>query len=319
MPTKISQEIENKVLDMSKNDITPVNTSKLLSISRKSIYNILKRNGIKFDFTKKRRKYNIDDNYFSLIDSDEKAYFLGWIYTDGCIRKDSKKVILSIQEKDVDILYKMARLISPDLQLRYSISEKEDSNRQNQYRLILCRSKIYDDLIKLGVYPNKSETLRFPSKTQVENCYMNSFLRGCMDGDGNIYINNNHRSICFSCRLTCSKSFANSLKDFLKLKNIRVCISKKVNTNKVVDVIPSGNLEVLKFLYLIYNNANLYLNRKYDKFIEILNKYLNSKSKINFKTIDLFRSTNMIKQFLNININYDNHWIIDHRNYILKH
>ena len=34
------------------------------------------------------RKYNLNQNYFENIDSHEKAYWLGFIYVDGYIRKN---------------------------------------------------------------------------------------------------------------------------------------------------------------------------------------------------------------------------------------
>ena len=49
----------------------------------KTIYDIIKRNGIKKIGNK---KYNVDENYFSIIDNEYKAYWLGFLYADGYVR-----------------------------------------------------------------------------------------------------------------------------------------------------------------------------------------------------------------------------------------
>jgi DNA-binding CsgD family transcriptional regulator len=36
-------------------------------------------------------KYSVDENFFDWIDSEEKAYILGWFFSDGCVYKYKKK------------------------------------------------------------------------------------------------------------------------------------------------------------------------------------------------------------------------------------
>ncbi len=52
--------------------------------------------------------YKINDYYFSDIDTEDKAYFLG---TDGYINDKRKYVYLTLQETDKDILEKFNKFI----------------------------------------------------------------------------------------------------------------------------------------------------------------------------------------------------------------
>ena len=51
---------------------------------------------------------DINYQFFEKIDSEEKAYFLGFIYSDGCVQSNS--VTLKLQKKDIIILEKMKKL-----------------------------------------------------------------------------------------------------------------------------------------------------------------------------------------------------------------
>jgi hypothetical protein len=70
------------------------------------------------------------------------------------------------------------------------------------------------------------------------------------------------------------------------------------------------------FLYFLYQNKkDLFLQRKYNRFLEILTSYYDTTSKINHKTIQIFKDHDFFGLFLNKKINYDTHWVVDERNY----
>jgi len=59
----------------------------------------------------KKRSKNItfDESYFECVDTEYKAYFLGFISADGCVRQRTKKcklLSININKKDIDILEK---------------------------------------------------------------------------------------------------------------------------------------------------------------------------------------------------------------------
>ena len=61
----------------------------------------------------------INKNFFNKIDTEEKAYFLGFLYADGYNNTDRNSVALSLKEDDKEILEKYSEktdiiIASPD-------------------------------------------------------------------------------------------------------------------------------------------------------------------------------------------------------------
>lgn len=65
-----------------------------------------------------KTKYNINKDYFRIIDSNEKPYFLGLMYADGYVSERS--IVLSLQEGDKLILEKFKKSIEYNGPIRFS-------------------------------------------------------------------------------------------------------------------------------------------------------------------------------------------------------
>ena len=52
-----------------------------------------------FDIT--RRKYQVNEFFFDEIDSEEKAYWLGFIYADGYVNTNGNKFGINLSLKDI--------------------------------------------------------------------------------------------------------------------------------------------------------------------------------------------------------------------------
>jgi hypothetical protein len=63
------------------------------------------------------RRYELNENYFDVIDSHDKAYILGFLFADGCNNPKKYTISISLQEEDKDILEKMRILIGSEKKL----------------------------------------------------------------------------------------------------------------------------------------------------------------------------------------------------------
>jgi len=133
----------------------------------------------------KKKKYN--ENYFETIDSEDKAYFLGFIFADGCITNDVKKyryqLTIKLHSKDFSILERFIK----------SIDGKMDvwkNKKREMCEVFLSGKKIINDLETLGVVQNKTFLVKYP---QIDEKFERHFLRGYFDGDGCIRINTDKR------------------------------------------------------------------------------------------------------------------------------
>lgn len=103
----------------------------------------------------KRLNINIQENYFHQINSNEKAYWLGWIISDGSITyqpsKSKYQLELTIKQEDEDILH----LLEKDL----CIENKVYTTQEKYKRFSLGSKQIVTDLINQNITQNKSFTV----------------------------------------------------------------------------------------------------------------------------------------------------------------
>ena len=125
--------------------------------------------------------YNFNKDYFQKIDTEDKAYFLGFIVADGCISEKSNSV--QIIQKETYILEEFKKYI-----------EFNGPVYKDEYRGISCitvnSSKTKKDLENLGITPNKTMIVKYPN---ISEHLQNHFIRGVFDGDGCISLRTDKR------------------------------------------------------------------------------------------------------------------------------
>lgn len=146
----------------------------------------LKRAGISLRSNKQNsRKYKVDDYYFRDIDSEEKAYWLGFMFADGHISStQGKRACLTLGGKDIEHVEKFRSAVGTDAPIGRYHSETA-YGPVDYVRLTLVSDGIYDDLLRHGCVERKSNILSPP--TGVPNNFVRDFIRGYNDGDGSVY------------------------------------------------------------------------------------------------------------------------------------
>lgn len=231
--------------------------------------NILSQNNIKVALPPKEQDSTFLDNVFETIDTEEKAYWLGFIYADGCVsRIDAPKnhkytFEIALAEKDKEHLEKLRVFFNSKKELSKHISTPSSKPGACNYRLSRQSKKLWTDLVDKGCVPNKSLTLTFPNETILPSELKMHFIRGYVDGDGWIGCNKkqdlNHFGLCGS-------------KDFLtEIENI---FGKGQWGNsgqiKTLSYSITKGIPILKSLYL---NANVFLERKYKLALTCIENY----------------------------------------------
>ena len=192
----------------------------------------------------------LDDNFFKEVNSEEKAYLLGWIASDGSV--EPGKISIAINEKDVECLEMLKNIICRELPIT--------PKKTDLMSFTISSKTISNDVCKLlNILPEKkSHIVDFPNLENDELKW--SFLRGYFDGDGTIH---NITETCRSpyCGITSySEIMRKSIIDFCKIP----CIEDKNNNSLGW----SGN-NALDFLDKLYKNSNFRLYRKYNLFLDI--------------------------------------------------
>lgn len=234
----------------------------------KTVLDILKKNSIERRSPKKVTFY--DEKFFEKIDSEEKAYILGLIMTDGYIIKDYIGIGIQLTKEDGYILDNIAAIIGAKhgtIKIKCDKKRKNMPNAKDMVRLTVHSRKISEDIKKLGVVRKKSKIIRYNGC--VPDKYMSSFFRGLIDGDGTVGINSKNGNIwCQIC--SSSKKF---IEDLSKVDiGYKTSINKNFTNYKGKKSrmytlrIGGGNEESIRFLKWIYHNkGEFYLRRKYAK------------------------------------------------------
>ena len=217
-------------------------------------------------------EFKVNENYFKTIDTEHKAYWLGFLYADGCVVEGKKKksTPLSLQLSLAKIDKNHIEKFNKDIESNYKITDHTIKNKYFSSRITISNTEFSKNLIDKGCVPRKSLILTFPTEDIVPNNLIHHFIRGYFDGDGCIHVNKN--------KDTYSVSFVGT-EDFLTtLQNIvfnEVGISKINIQNKGCGKAYQtgwGGINTCKQWYdYLYKNATIWLDRKYDKFQEFVN------------------------------------------------
>lgn len=214
------------------------------------------------------KSYNRD--FFKTWSSD-MAYILGFMYADGniVITKQGNNYV-AIYTADKDLLIAMADCMKAE----QKISARKSSTGCN-YRIQIGSKEWFNDLIKLGLHPNKTSRMRLPL---IPQGFFGDFVRGYFDGDGNVWTGTIHKERKTTTQTiqvfftSCSLLFLSDLRQLLQVNGVEgggMYIPKKGNFARIIF---SSN-DALKIYKIMYNSRHkLYLKRKkvvFEQFIKI--------------------------------------------------
>lgn len=207
-----------------------------------------------------------NENFFEEIDSEIKAYLLGYFAADGTVSKTNYiSVVATIEDRcAVDL---MKEFISPNSNLYYRHVTKGAINRKPQISLHITSSKLKEDLAKYKIINNK--TKNGFSMELVPEELQHHYIRGYFDGDGSIYygVSQNRNKVCVNFTNATREIFDEFILYFNK-RNIDFKFETKISVKKnIYYVIAIYNKKDIKsFSEIIYKDANYFFQRKYDKF-----------------------------------------------------
>lgn len=228
--------------------------SKELGIRHCSVSNILKRNNVEI----KEWKYVINENYFEKIDSPDKAYFLGWMISDG--HNKGNGIVLSLQERDKEVLENFKKHIEYEGPLYRIIHTKK--NVQNSMSLDITNNKLARDIEKWGVIKKKARFTYFPL---IDEKYYPYLIRGVFEGDG--WISESNGKYVFG--ISGSEILMKEIQEILKRYcNVEIYPVRKTKTTYVFSL--GGYSKIMRVFNFLYKDCKeLVLSRKYHKFLQV--------------------------------------------------
>lgn len=243
-----------KMIKLYKSGKTYKEISEILGCSSTAPYHAMKERGIKAKPSwRNNRKYSVNESFFDNIDTEEKAYWLGFISADGSIYNG--KVSIALADKDYKHLEKFRKSLNSNHPIRYR-SYNIKGYILNSCRIEISSVKMIKSLSKLGVTSNKVKTIK-PICGLDENL-MRHYFRGLVDGDGTIYPHRCSRSWIIG--LAGNKYILNGFRKFI---NSKIKFNGKVKKQEsCFDIRYNGILLPKCVAFLLYENSKIYLSRK---------------------------------------------------------
>lgn len=217
-----------------------------------------------------------DENFFRRINNEAKAYFLGLMYSDGWVLKDSPRFGLGLKITDLHIIKTFKKYIKAKKKIYFN--EKTTTNKnispETQATLTLNSQITKKHLMRLGVIPRKSLKIKFPNNKKIPNRYLGHFVRGYFDGDGSI---SKSKRVDFTCG---SRIFLIGLRKILesKLNMVNLRIENRTQSTNLSTTNQSKRLYMQQKEYIIKlfnymyskSNSELRLKRKYSAYKKVI-------------------------------------------------
>lgn len=236
--------------------------SKKFNLNRGRLSSYMKNLGIKV--VNRQNSSDIKKEIFDVIDTEEKAYWLGFLYADGCIRNDGH-IELGLKESDLLHLEKFKKFLNSKNKISYRKKTKS-------YRIAFVNRYMVNSLSLKGCFENKSLKIKFPSEDVIPNYLIRHFVRGYFDGDGYLGVKLLKDRISGRMSLVCgSKSFIEDLIERIGWRKMTLKKDKRSNTYQIEW---GSEKEVYSMLLELYKDSKIYLERKHNLFLIIQNAAL---------------------------------------------
>lgn len=264
------EKIQQQIIDDYLNNKSMRQIEKDYGATRQSVAKFLEARNIKTIKGNHYRLYTHDYDYFEKIDTEEKAYWLGFMFADGYIvdysnRYGEDKFGMTLHSKDVSSL----EAFKKSIQATNPITDVSYNGRTLR-RIIMSSQKTVNDLISHGCVKQKSLILKPPIGVPDE--LLHHFIRGFFDGDGSLYWNKSYfqahegwNTPSYSICITSTKEMVEWLIQILGDGKIY----KEERREKTFYFKLGGNIKVRHFCKYIHKDATIFMERKYNYYKEL--------------------------------------------------
>ena len=266
------KDYQEEITKLYQEDKTAKEISSLLGFKYpQPVYNYFKKMGWGKTGKTGKRIYKVNEDFFKCINTEEKAYILGFICADGHIEKDRLNITVSIKDRDILEKIRYAMHSNHPIKEVQRTNPYKKTNRENLIlsELMIGSVELVKPLFNMGLTTNKTYTLNGDILKYIPKYLIRDFLRGYFDGDGNVFFGRRYSSGYKYNVNICGNE------DFL-LKSFQVYFP---SNNKLYKDLYSRQCYVWKisqkdkvrdFMYYLYYNSSIFLQRKYNEFRKIM-------------------------------------------------
>lgn len=204
--------------------------------------------------------------YFCSIDTEEKAYILGFLWGDGSYIPSKRTIALALAVKDEDHLRKMARCIGlDDGQVRTHTSKGFNNQEFAYVKMQMAHETFFKSMERLG-YGKKRERMR--KIPEIPQQLVRHFLRGLFDADGSVSLKGRAKRGPYHIgRMELSLPHLDAVswwREYLmSVCGVEFSFAPDKRIYRVTLTIHDSLVSVYHYLY---DDSTIYLERKHNKF-----------------------------------------------------
>ena len=211
-----------------------------------------------------RRTYALDDYFFDVVDTEAKAYWLGFITADGCVQAGSvgangwqrHQVNVKLKASDAGHLEKLKADIRAENPVRFVAGPGAE--------IALSSGRLTESLIRLGVTPRKSLTA---TPWDGPGHLIRHYWRGMLDGDGTI-VKHPDRDDKWHLRFLGSEACVEAFRAWAA--PISGSAAKKYPKGNIWSWTAGGLASPQAIAREMYDGATVYLDRKYELALQLM-------------------------------------------------
>ena len=227
--------------------------AKNFNLCETTISRTLKRNNIHIWSRQELNQKGLNINFFDKIDTEEKAYFLGLIFADGCVFKNEDKnnsllVSIQLQKQDGYLIEKFKQITKAP---RKIVIDKRDDSKS----ITILNNVFVNNLIRHGVKIHKENRIFIP----IDSSLQHHFIRGLFDGDGSFYKNNTFNLVLLG------HNYFHDIYNFI-VKTLNMNTVKISFDDNIYECRWGSRKDLTNFANYIYKDATIYLVRKFNEF-----------------------------------------------------
>jgi len=267
MGKRLTQEEKNELVEAYLGGKTLKEAGDMFGVSTTVGSDELKKRGLRARTTSEiKTKYKINESFFDVIDTEEKAYWLGFITADGCITNGN--LFIGLKYDDINHLEKFRKSVNAEQPVRVGFG-KRGEKFYKKCSITIHNKSFVKKIKKLGITENKSFTATICPN--IPETLESAYWRGLIDGDGSFGIYETKRGYTW-CQvdLVGSRSICESFKKWVTKISDRNPMT--LSHASIFRVRYGGRTAPVAILKELYENSTIFLSRKYLKFLNIVER-----------------------------------------------
>lgn len=224
------------------------------------------------------KRHSCNDSFFDKIDSEKKAYWLGYLFADGYNNTDKKVINFGQSEPQEEMVYRLKEDLEASQPIsingpRINTIRGKEITSKPAHKITITSKQLSEDLAKHGCTQGKTFTITFPN---IDDQFKSHFIRGYFDGDGSI-VNTKHLKGTSGAQfniigtLDLLLGIQKELVEKAGLNEVKISPARK--DSQVYQLIYGGIENVKKFYSYLYSNSEIYLPKKKNIFESVLKLY----------------------------------------------